>query len=287
MSLQGEINKVAAGLADAVKTLGQSGLYDRNGNIRGAQKTAGYVCALHEDESDPLYGTVDVQEYDMGDGEIGFHEGVKLSAIQNNLNGYVVVPAMYSDVVITQDAVTLEEYVTMFSHVKLIQLKSHERVMIGAVRTEEFQEGGDGPDVEELPETGEHATTSYDPAGIVHDVADNDGSSQVIHTAGKITVKAGDSTVSIASDGDVTIEAKNITVKGDNIKHNGGGEKMVKGDTLKSILSELCAACAAINFIVPQAPTGEMPSGPTLNAGVFSTISGKLGTMLSEKSKIE
>ena len=77
----------------------------RNNVIKNTAKISGFVVKIHTDGE--LCGTVDVQEYThtltdkqaIDDGlPVGLHEGVYLSAIQNNENGLVVIPYLYSDV---------------------------------------------------------------------------------------------------------------------------------------------------------------------------------------------
>lgn len=61
-----------------------------------------------------------------------------------------------------------------------------------------------------------------------------------------------------------------------------GKEKMVLGDTLKKILEELIDA---INSLTVSTPHG--PSGTPLNAATFSSIKGKLDTILSQISNTD
>ena len=115
------------------------------------------MLKIHTDGE--LCGTVDVQEYThtltdkqaIDDGlPVGLHEGVYLSAIQNNENGLVVIPYLYSDVVITTDPETLREYVIQYSHADTIQVDAHNKVIIGATETKEWEDSEDAPDVDEL-----------------------------------------------------------------------------------------------------------------------------------------
>ena len=57
---------------------------------------------------------------------------------------------------------------------------------------------------------------------------------------------------------------------------------MVLGDTLKKILEELIDA---INSLTVSTPHG--PSGTPLNAATFSSIKGKLDTILSQISNTD
>ena len=95
---------------DVIQAVAQSGIKDHNGNLCGTGRIVGYVCNIH-DENDPdeeLRGTIDVQEYncdseDFNGQAVGYHEGVQISAVQDNKSGLLIVPQLYSDVVIVQD----------------------------------------------------------------------------------------------------------------------------------------------------------------------------------------
>lgn len=70
------------------------------GAVKGTNKIVGFVAKIHKDGE--LAGTVDVQEYNgvslenVSDNNLGYHEGVYLSAIQNNKNGMVIIPLRIS-----------------------------------------------------------------------------------------------------------------------------------------------------------------------------------------------
>lgn len=226
MSLRGEINKVNGNFVNAIRNAAMKGNMDSRGGIYGTRKIVGYVCNVHsfDDEEEDLRGTVDVQEYEYEPGEdkyegAGHHKGVLCSAIQNNKSGYYIMPTMYSDVIIVQDPVTLEEYVLMCSHVDVIQLQSHKSIKIGVVETEEFQESDgedDGtPDYDELVETGNAACTNYDKDQIVHSVETKDGKLTITHTADGVKIEAKDTSIAIGADGKVTLTAKEISVSTD------------------------------------------------------------------------
>lgn len=133
---------------------------------RDSARKTGYVALIHDDESDELFGTVDVQEFDTqgflqeeNGVKYGYHEGVFLSSIQKNKEGYLIVPKLYSEVTIALDPESQTEYVVMFSHVDLIQLDSHEKVTIGVREREEFDDDEDGDDINDLKMTGIDALT--------------------------------------------------------------------------------------------------------------------------------
>lgn len=236
-----EMSKCLPGFVNAVNAVIGKKVLDRNGIPRGTQRVSGYVQKIHDDETDELYGTIDVQEFQQ-DYPSGFHEGVLISAISQSKTGMTAVPCLYSEVIIVQDPMTKKEYVTMFSHVDLIQQKSHKEVMVGVVETEEFQEGDDGDDVHELKETGVSAVTNYTKDNIIDTVKTKDGDCTVTQTfdsiVGKVhsdngdctitqtsdgyKIEAKDSVITIKSDGAIDVKGNNITVNADDITINGG-----------------------------------------------------------------
>lgn len=144
----------------------------------------GYVSAIHTDGD--LIGTVDVQEYNKSiidaarDDDPGLHVGVFLSAIQNNDKGMVIIPKLYSDVVIVRDPDSGKEYVTMMSHVDIIQLDSHDQVIIEVKEREDFDpDSEDGADIDELEETGVHSQTVYKKDEIKTEVTDGEDNTMV------------------------------------------------------------------------------------------------------------
>lgn len=131
----------------------------KNNVIKNTSRISGYVTKIHTDENDELYGTVDVQEYNdsLANNQakdeglpVGLHEGVFLSAIQNNDNGLITIPYLNSDVVIATDPDTLKEYVVAYSHADTVQIDTHTKTIIGVTETKEFEESEDSPDVDQL-----------------------------------------------------------------------------------------------------------------------------------------
>lgn len=172
-------------IAEAIKMIANRGIVNpKTGIVKNTGKVTGYVAKIHTDGE--LAGTIDVQEYigiahDNNDElKIGYHEGVYLSAIQDNSNGMVIIPKLYSDVVVTVDPETMNEYVTMFSHVDCIQLDSHETITVGVREREDFDENDEeSPDVHELELTGAQSQTTYNKESITSSVQDKDGGSNV------------------------------------------------------------------------------------------------------------
>lgn len=272
MSLKGNINKIAGDLRRSVQNMAAQGTRDVVGGLNGTRKIVGYVCDINEDGE--LKGTVNVQEFNVDDGDyeyegVGLHVGVKLSAIQDNESGIVIIPYLYSEVVIVQNPTDGEEYVIMYSHAKRVQIQSHESIMVGVIETKDPVEsnGELDKDFNEVEETGKKAVTDYsaesikdevsvDGEGLVQEktsekktiqVGDTkiliDGSQVTIETSGNVTFKVGgstikeeDGTISIETDTanvnakEATIDGQTINIKGSsNVNITGGGTLNTKG----------------------------------------------------------
>lgn len=222
MSLRGEINKVIPAFRKSVQGLALQGQLDTGGGAWGTKKIYGYVCDVHkfDDPDESLRGTIDVQEFGYGtysqyfdkddyiDGA-GHHVGVLLSAINKNKDGVWLMPMMYSEVIITQDPQTMKEYVLMYSHVDVVHLQSHQTIQVGVVETEKFKEGPDGPDFEELPETGKSAVSDYDKDKIVDTIKTKSGTVTIKRSIDGVVIDAnGKTNVKINSDGSVVVNTQ-------------------------------------------------------------------------------
>jgi hypothetical protein len=178
---EGDMMGAANSFAQAIQTIAKKGLTDRHGRPLYTGRISGYVCNVYP-EGDEWEGTIDVQEFgkyddfsESGAVAVGLHEHVRISAIQNNKTGYLLVPQMYSEVVIVQDPSTQEEYVIAFSHVDVIQIQSHQKVSIGVSETKEFEEDkDDDKDFDNLEQTGSSAHTFYDKDTICELVTEHD-----------------------------------------------------------------------------------------------------------------
>ena len=264
MTVRGKANEIRRAYRDFIQQTALRGQIDNEGNLVGTRKITGYVAKIHEDGD--LKGTIDVQEfnYDSGDQEFdgaGYHEGVRLCATKTNEGGVLIVPLLFSEVVITQNPSDQEEYVICWSHAKAVQLKSHETIHFGVTEYKDFVETDDGleKDFDELEETGKKSATDYtaesikdevsvDGEGLVQEktaekktiaVGDTmiiiDGSQVTIETSGNVTFKVGGSTID-EKDGVVeiktdkaniktstaNIEGDKVTVKGSKVKITGG-----------------------------------------------------------------
>lgn len=182
-------------IVDAIRKIALQGIADPDKNIVfGAKRVTGYVAKINDNK------TVDVQEYldaeETKDGvQEGYHEGVWLSALESNPNGYLIVPKLYSEVVIAKDPVSLTEYVVMYSHVNIIQLEASESVTVGVVEREELNLNDDGsPDVDELEATGVYGKTSYSKDEVRTEAVDEEGglSGRTTHTKDEVKTEVVD-----------------------------------------------------------------------------------------------
>lgn len=295
------------------KTIRQIALHKianaRTNVIRNTGKTVGYVVKLHTEEDDELYGTVDVQEYvgAEADGQgqedglpVGLHEGVYLSAIQNNENGMVVVPYLYSDVVIVTDPDTLREYVIQYSHADTVQLDSHAKTIIGVTETKEWEESEDSPDVDELEKTGLHAHTTYTPTSALTEVAKGEGDdekSTLEVTADNISAKHDKATAELNADEAnlkydkaqlvadaqqllAKYDAKEIIIKSDGVYVGSGSatEPAVLGNQLASLLSEWLGAMSSMLTTTMMGPQ------PPINLAQFVSLQAKVNSFQASVS---
>ena len=238
----------------------------RNNVIKNTAKISGFVVKIHTDGE--LCGTVDVQEYThtltdkqaIDDGlPVGLHEGVYLSAIQNNENGLVVIPYLYSDVVITTDPETLREYVIQYSHADTIQVDAHNKV-------------------DELEKTGVHAHTTYTPVSILSEVAKGEGESD--KSIFKITA---DDILSQHDKSQILLDAqqilakynaKEIIIKEDGVYLGSGSanEPAVLGNQLATLLVDWLGALSQM-----MTPTMMGPQPPA-NLAKFVSLQAKVNS---------
>lgn len=305
----------------AIQRIALQGHVDPSSGVwHDSARITGYVAKIHDDESDELFGTVDVQEYntrsfvqEKNDVKFGYHEGVYLSALQNNKEGYLIIPKLYSEVTIALDPESRKEYVVMFSHVDLIQLDSHEQIRIGVREREEFDNDEDGDDIDELKLTGVSTNIELDKDSItttvvadkdakntVTQIMDADGLKQTIgedkssqtmtqkeiileHDKANMTlddsqakIEMGKSAV-IAEDGTVYVGSKS------------GTDDAVLGQQLASILSELVGYLGQMmtpTMMGPQSPANVLGSFISLKAKIQSFASSHSG-FLTQKVQIQ
>lgn len=286
-------------IRDAIKRIALQGVVKKNSNVvRNTARITGYVAKIHTDGD--LAGTIDVQEYNVlsvepnGDNKIGYHEGVFLSAMQDNSNGMVIIPKLYSEVTIVTDPETQTEYVSMYSHVDIIQMDSHSSVVVGVTEREEFDpDDEDSPDVHELKPTGVHAHTVYKPNSIRSDIQGEDSGNltyqlqddqQILgvvgsnHSSYKITQKA----IELKhADGTLVIDDASNTMKfgaskvqvDDGVVYVGSDSNVddaVLGGELAVILMDM------LNYISQIKTTTQLGPQPPLNVAMFLQLKAKI-----------
>jgi len=273
-------------LSEAIRRIALSGIADPDkGFVYGARRITGYVAKVNDNM------TVDVQEYldeaDFNGEKIGYHEGVFLSSIESNPNGYVIVPKLYSEVVIVKDPVTKTEYVSMYSHVDVIQLESSDKVSIGVVERDDLDLDSDSsPDVDELEATGLSGKTTYAKDEVKTEVADseNDKASSIDVKSDSVDISVSDSDESTAhfdkskieferGGSKTTMEDDNTTIKNGSreikvtssvvyLGSDSGTSHAVLGEELADILSDILRYCASIKTATILGPQPVLP--PTI-----------------------
>lgn len=284
-------------IRSAIKEIAFHGVVaPKTGAIKNTEKITGYVTKFHDDPEDELFGTIDVQEY-ITDTEanaqaieegfkVGFHEGVYLSAIQNNESGIFIIPFLYSDVVIVTDPATLREYVVQYSHADKIQIDAHSQIQIGVTETKPYEETEDSPDYDELEPTKKKAHTIYTPTSALTIVASGDKPEE----QSSINVKA--ESVEINRDKAQLIldakqllakyNAKEIVIKEDGVYVGSGSAKepAVLGNQLASLMVEWLGALSSM-----VTPTSIGPQAPA-NVAKFISLQAKIKSYQSAVSGI-
>lgn len=296
-------------IREAIQKIALRGVVDPSTNaVHNTGRISGYVCKIHSDENDDLFGTVDVQEYNnmahesTDDMQVGFHEGVRLSSLQNNSKGMVIIPKLYSEVVIVTDPVSQTEYVSMVSHVDVIQLDSHDTITVGVKEREEFDESDEeSPDVDELEETGVFSQTTYQKNSIVNEVQDKDAKnkSKVTMDGMQIHSVVGDDESSSTIDHDKvnlkhdkselelnnsegTLKSGSSKVKVEDgtvyIGNDSGTDDAVLGSQLADVLMDI------LNYISQIKTTTQLGPQPPLNMAQFIALKAKINSFKSSHS---
>ena len=306
-------------IRDAIRAITRKGVVNSKGVIKGTAKITGFVKKIHTDEDDELFGTIDVQEYsdwvvsETEEQKLGYHEGVRLTAIQNDMNGYVILPKLYSEVVLTKDPETEYEYVTMFSQVDLIQLDSHEKISIGVREREEYNvDDEEAPDIQDLKLTGVQTNTTYNKDSIITSIQGSNESDTVKQTIDSIQITQiiGDNkTVSTMNQNEYKIEhnkgALNINddestlIQGsskikvsDGVTYVGDDKSVddaVLGQELATILSNLVGYLGQMmtpTMMGPQPPANVLSSFISLKAQIQSFASSHSG-FLTKKVQVQ
>lgn len=277
---------------DAIQRISQHGRINKRTNVPyGTGLVSGYVVKIHDNPSDELYGTVDVKEDSAVDDEEitknGYHEGVRLNAIQSSDKASSVVPTLYSDVLIARDPETHEEYVVMTSHVDVVRVDSREEIVMGVSEREPFDTNSDStPDLDDLELTGLKSVTTFTKDKIVSEVADEKGNHKTRSSLGadKIAIdvdsgkttfnadasqaelKRGDSSASF-KDGEIYLK-----VGGELIKIASGGIYVgAENGTSHAVLGEQLGAilCNILDMIGQIKTSTQLGPQPPLNIAQF------------------
>lgn len=305
----------------AIQRIALQGHVDPSSGVwHDSARITGYVAKIHDDESDELFGTVDVQEYNTrafvqeeNDVQYGYHEGVYLSALQNNKEGYLIIPKLYSEVTIALDPESRKEYVVMFSHVDLIQLDSHDKISIGVREREEFDNDEDGDDIDELELTGIATNVAFTKDSITTTVvADKDGKNtvtQVMDADGLKQTIGDDKSSQTMTQQEIILEhdKANVTLDDSQAKvemgkssvvvedgtvyvgSKSGVDDAVLGQQLASILSDLVGYLGQMmtpTMMGPQPPANVLGSFIALKAKIQSFASSHSG-FLTQKVQIQ
>lgn len=316
MATDSDASTGSKAIFDLIQKIARHGMMDeKTGALHGTERIVGYVAKIHTDGE--LAGTVDVQEfidYDHDDdvnSQVGYHEGVFLTAMQNN-TGMLIVPKLYSEVVIVMDTATQREYVSMFSHVDVIQLDSHDTVTVGVQERKEY-DVDDDLDVDELELTGISTKTEYKKDSIssyvvadedgkktAHEIMDGEGIQQVVGddkssmvmTQDDITLKHDKSQIILDDDkvdavkGSSKVRVEDGTVY---VGSESGTDDAVLGQQLASILSELVGYLGQMmtpTMMGPQPPANVLGSFISLKAKIQSFASSHSG-FLTKKVQIQ
>ena len=282
-------------MADAIRRIALHGVADpESGTVFGARRVAGYVAKVNDNKTVDVQEYLDVEENSKGVQE-GYHEGVWLSALESNPNGYLIVPKLYSEVVIAKDPVTLTEFVVMYSHVDIIQLESSDTVTVGVVEREELNLNDDNsPDVDELEATGLSGKTTYTKEEVKTEVIDEDGSktttidmksdsldfsvsdgddAKMHMDKSEIVLERGKSKTTL-KDGENTMENGNEKVKVTNsvvyLGNDSGTSHAVLGEELADILMDFLGYCSQIKTTTKLGPQ------PPLNLASFIALKAKI-----------
>lgn len=286
-----------AAIRKSIQKIALHGIYNfKNNVINGIGQITGYVVAINT-EGD-LAGTVNVQEYSNSaidtDVDATLHEGVYLSAIQNNQNGLLIIPKLYSDVVIVRDPVSNVEYVTMVSHVDVIQLDSHDTITIGVREREDFDPNSeDGDDIDELKETGVYSRTQYGKNTIDNVVQGEDDADKVIESFTekdyKVTVGDDKTTFTMTQEEASIIHDKSSSIiNKDAVEHKVGNSSVTiedgtvhlgsKTNTDDAVLGGELAdiLCDLLGYIGQIQTTTQLGPQPPLNIASFIALKAKI-----------
>ena len=266
------IRKIALGRSMERINLAPGGM----SGIGTARMIHGYVAKIHDNPSDEEFsdygGTIDVGEYpdETASAEPVIHKGVLLSAATNSEGGFLIVPALFSDVTIFMDAATRYAYVVNFSHVDILRLNARTETVIGVTEMEELETTDNETSTRYTPtavtttvrnDKDKEATTVIDAESITHTV----DKSEVRQTADKVVQKVNSTTVAVA-DNKVTLGDENAT------------EPLVLGNELARLMLDFLTECSKI-----MTPTLMGTMSP-INMPNFISLTSRIQKFLSKTS---
>jgi hypothetical protein len=294
-------------IREAIQKIAWRNMINRDtGAVNGTAKVTGYVAKINTEGE--LAGTIDVQEYitlpveETEGARMGYHEGVYLGAIQDNSKGYIIVPKMYSEVIVSQDPDTGVEYVSMFSHVDMIQLDSHESIVVEVKEREEFDENNEeAPDVQDLEETGVLSKTTYTKNTVItevhnaknkhiskstltgekHSLTIDDEQTLFEMSKDKVHFKRDKSEVTMASNKiEDKVGSSSVTIE-DGTVHLGstsGTDNAVLGKELASILSDF------LGYMGQMLTSTQLGPQPPINVSQFVALKAKIDAYKASQS---
>ena len=246
------IRKIALGRSMERINLAPGGM----SGIGTARMIHGYVAKIHDNPSDEEFsdygGTIDVGEYpdETASAEPVIHKGVLLSAATNSEGGFLIVPALFSDVTIFMEELD--------------------------------PENDSSPDYDELETTGNETSTHYTPTAVTTTVRNDKDKeattvidaesithtvdkSEVRQTADKVVQKVNSTTVAVA-DNKVTLGDENAT------------EPLVLGNELARLMLDFLTECSKI-----MTPTLMGTMSP-INMPNFISLTSRIQKFLSKTS---
>lgn len=305
---------------DAIRSIASHGIINpRTGTTYSGSGTSGFVAKIHNDPSDELYGTIDVKEWNAMTGDEsdltveGYHEGVRLSAIQDSNKGIVLIPKLYSDVMIASEPSSGVEYVTMYSHVDVINLDSQEEIVMGVKERKPFELNNENaPDIDDLELTGRRSQTTYSKDKIETEVVDENGNKKVLQkvdaesisfdiAGGQTTFSANKDQVDLKRDdasaqlkkGEIYVKVGSEFIKiatdGIYVGSDSGTSHAVLGEELADLLADICNSIAQImtpTMMGPQPPANQVATFIANNAKI-QAWKGALSGIISKKVNIQ
>lgn len=277
-------------IAEAIRKIALGRSADRinmapagTGGIGTARLIHGYVAKINN-EKDEYCGTIDVGEYpdETASSEPIIHRGVLLSGIQNNSEGFLIIPSLYSDVTIVTDAATHNCYILNYSHAEFIQLSAHTEAIIRVTETEELDpKDENSADYDGLEKTGNATSTHYTAESVTTIAKQKDkqatveiNSKQIHQQIGKVELIQNESKIQQKVNNTTLTLLDNKVSLGD----ENANEPLVLGNQLAQLMLDFLTECSKITT-----PT-LMGTMPAINVPNFASLTTKIQNFLSKTS---